>query len=557
MADNVIDLAATSVRSYGKNTYRPQAFEHIYTCNTGELIPAFATIQINPGSTYNITTSILARLNTSRYPTIARGWVEYAWFYVPHMQVWDHWNEFMGENTESAWIAQTVYSIPQIQIPSGDTIKVGSLLDHFNWRTGIGDFYASALKVRAYNWIIDQYYRDQNIEAPYAPDTSDTTLTYNSSGDWTVGNTPYSINRKADLWSTCLPEPQKGPDTLLPLGAYAPVVGNGNSLGLWDGNTLATLGRKSNDSIAKIMGVNPGPLPFGLGTSGINSTADNIEAYGITKDPDQSGMIADLTQATSGNINDLRDAVVAQHIYERDARSGTRAPEMLWARWGVEVDVLELGRPRLLTMNRFGIDFEQVPQTSATETNGTEQGTLTAFGYTNNRNEDGTFSFKYAGTLMCLVAIRFEHKYQQGIPYEDLKTERFDFWHPEFAGLGDDAVPVATIYATGGSSGTIWDKDNNTFGYAERGWEYKNFQSCITGQARTEYSGGMDYVHLADYYTSTPTLSQAWMKENPDNLDRTIFVTSVDANQWLVDFVAEFEITDTIPLYSIPGVDRL
>ena len=94
-------------------------------------------------------------------------------------------------------------------------------------------------------------------------------------------------------------------------------------------------------------------------------------------------------------------------------------------------------------------------------------------------------------------------------------------------------------------------------GYAERGWEYKNFQSCITGQARSEYSGGMDYVHLADYYASKPTLSRAWMKENPDNLDRTIFVTSAIADQWLVDFVAEFEITDTIPLYSIPGVDRL
>ena len=156
---------------------------------------------------------------------------------------------------------------------------------------------------------------------------------------------------------------------------------------------------------------------------------------------------------------------------------------------------------------------------------------------------------------MCLCWIRFEHKYQQGIPYEDLKKDRFDFWHPEYAGLGDDGVPTATIYATGGSTGTI--QAGTIFGYAERGWEYKNFQSCITGQVRSEYSNSMDYVHLADLYASEPTLSAAWMKENPDNLDRTIFVTSELADQWLVDFVAEFEITDTIPLYSIPGIDRL
>lgn len=544
MADSVIDLAATSVRSYGKNTYRPQAFEHIYTCNTGQLIPTFATIQINPGSTYKITTSILARLNTSRYPTIARGWIEYAWFYVPHMQICDNWDVLMGENKEAAWYSQPSVSIPQISIPSGQTIQVGSLLDHFNWRTGIDDFSASALKVRAYNWIIDQYYRDQNIEAPYAPATDDNAITYSTSGDWTVGNTPYSINRKADLWSTLLPQPQKGPDVLLPLGTTAPVIGTTNAM-VVENTTSQSLSETYKNLIED---------------SGTIKVAQNNTYIGlnITDDKTKTTVFADLQAATAANINTVRDAVVAQHIYERDARSGTRAPEMLWARWGVEVDVLELGRPRLLTMNRFGIDFEQVPQTSATGTGsgyGTEQGTLTAFGYTNNRCEDGTFSFKYAGTLMCLTAIRFEHKYQQGIPYEDLKKDRFDFWHPEFAGLGDEGVPVSTIYATGGSSGTI--ATGEVMGYAERGWEYKNFQSCITGQARSEYSGGMDYVHLADYYTSKPTLSSAWMKENPDNLDRTIFVTSTIADQWLVDFVAEFEITDTIPLYSIPGVDRL
>lgn len=545
MAESVIDLAATSVRTYGKNTYKPQAFEHIYTCNTGELIPAFATTLINPGSSYNITTSILARLNTSRYPTIARGWIEYAWFYVPHSQVWDHWYEFMGENTESAWISSTVYTIPQINIPNGVTIQSGSLLDHFNWRVGIGDFSASALKVRAYNWIIDQYYRDQNIEAPYAPDTSDTALTYSATGDWTVGGTPYSINRKADVFSTALPEPQKGPASTVGISlGVAPIKFDNGSTG-------------TNPSLVGIYNSNgtkaTGNGAIYLGTDGNMKFADNLGEIG-SHDAYLSGY-ADLTNGTAAfDIAAVRESTVAQHIWERDARSGTRAPEQLWATWGVEVDVLELGRPRLLTLNRFGIDFEQVPQTSASDAT-SPQGTLTAFGYTNNRNEEGTFSFKYAGTLMCLVAIRFEHKYQQGIPVDDLKVDRFDFWDPMMAGLGDQDIPTAAIFATGGSTGTI--KAGTIFGYGERAWEYKNFQSCITGQARTEYAQSMDYVHLADYYTSEPTLSMDWMKENPDNLDRTIFVTSEIANQWLVDFVAEFEITDTIPLYSIPGIDRL
>ena len=542
MADSVVNLAATSVRSYGKNTYRPQAFEHIYTCNTGELNPAFATTLINPGSTYKITTSILARLNTSRYPTIARGWIEYAWFYVPHVQVWDHWNELMGENTESAWISQASYRTPQLVIPEGTVIQNGSLLDHFGWPTEQGDFSASALKVRAYNWIIDQYYRDQNYEAPYAPDTSDSDLIYSATGDWTVGNTPYSINRKADLISTLLPEPQKGPDVKIPLGTEAPVVSTGNNLQPLNLRNINGFPVSDNNIHAVVT------------QNGYVFARDNQETAGSTYTLAYTNYSTDLTNATASSINDVRESIVAQHIYERDARSGTRAPEMLWARWGVEVDVLELGRPRLLNMNRFPIEFEQVPQTSSSDAT-SPQGTLTAFGYTNNRSNEETFSFKYHGTLMCLVAIRFEHKYQQGIPLDDLKKDRFDYWHPEYAGLGDDQVPTAAIYATGGAAGTIQGGD--VLGYAERGYEYKNYLSIISGQARTNYAQSMDYVHLADYYASEPVISREWMKENPDNLDRTIFVNSDTADQWLIDFVAEFEITDTIPLYSIPGVDRI
>lgn len=541
MSNDVQNLAATATRNYGKNTFKPKPFEHIYTCNTGELIPAFATVQINPGSTWKITTSILARLNTSRYMTIARGWIEYMWAYIPHFQIWDHWNQFDGENTESAWISQTTYTVPKISIPEGTTIQNGSLLDHFGWPTGQGNFKASALKLRAYNWVCDQINRDQNIEAPFAPDTGDEDIVYTENGNWTTGGTPYKINRKADYFSTALPEPQKGPDVLLPLGTTAPVI--------WS----KTSGTYTTGEGKQIVINNP-HAPAGAAVNQAVVSVSDVDNTGYYNYSGSGQPTTDMTAVTGANINALREKIVIQHIYERDARSGTRAPEMLWARWGVEVDVLELGRPRILNMGRFPIEFNQVTQTSASDTT-SPQGTITAFGYTNNRSESETHSFKYAGTLMCLVAIRFEHKYQYGIPQEDMKFDRFDFWKPEFAGLGDQPIYDYEIFATGGTDGTIAKK--SIFGYAERGAEYKNYMSLITGQVRSNYNQSMDYVHMADKYAELPTLSQNWMKENQDNVDRTIFVTSKNANQWLVDFVVEFEITDTIPLYSIPGIDRI
>lgn len=560
MAENAVNLAATSVRSYGKNTFKPKPFEHIWTCNTGDLIPGFCTLQINPGSTWKITTSILARLNTSKYPTMGRGWVEYMWTYTPHMQVWEHWDNLMGENTESAWVSPTTYSVPKINIPEGSAIKNGDLLDHFGWNTGLAGVKLSALKLRHYLHVCNQIARDQNIEEPFAPDTGDADMIYTPKGSFKTGGKPYQINRKADYFSTALPEPYKGPDVLLPLGAgniNVEVFGNGNALGLTynlpQGANSLTISSLHSDGSGNLgLSILPGETPIGTNSTG-QLSSQTTKTMGVTKTPNLSGLVGvgHLDDASSPSLFAVREAITTLHIFEKDARSGTRAPEMLYARWGVEVDPLEMGRPRILTMGRFPIDFEQIPQTSQT-TETSEQGTLTAFGYTNNREENGTFSFKYAGCLMCLVAIRFEHKYQYGVPAEDMKFDRFDWWHPEFAGLGDQPIFDFEIYAT---KETITRK--SIWGYAERGSEYKNYPSLITGQVRSSYEQSMDYVHLADKYTSKPTLSKAWMKENPDNVDRTIFVSSKLANQWLVDMVVEMEITDTIPLYSIPGIDRI
>ncbi len=554
---NIVQLEATAVRKDNKNTFKLKPFEHIYTCNAGELIPAFATIQVQPGDIWKITTSIMARLNTSRYPTIARGWIVYNWFYVPHSQVWDNWDALMGENKDSAWVSQAQYSVPKINIPAGTTIQNGHILEHFGWPTKVEDFKASAIKVRDYNWICNEFYRNQNMESPFAPDTGDAEITYTEDGDWTTGGKPYQIMRNADYFSTALPEPQKGPDVLLPLGKSAPVIGNKSPIGLYAINSESntTIYGKAQIDTTRGTGTGTGQeINKGLiRIQGNHQTSIENGFVYLSEDKNVSGMKTLLGEGIGPELGIVRDALVTKHIYESDARSGTRTGEMLWARYGVEIDPLELGRPKLLCGGKFDISTNQVPQTAPAE--GSEVGTLTAFGYTNNRSEQETFGFKQHGTLMCLVAIAYEHKYQQGIPREDMKFDRFDFWHPEFAGLGDQPIYDYEIYGTGGPNGTI--ATESIFGYAVRGAEYQNYPSIISGQVRSNYEQSLDYVHMADVYASKPTLSPLWMKENPDNLDRTIFVTSNVSNQFIVDFVAEFELTTCMPLYSVPGIDRL
>lgn len=553
-----INLGATQSRTILRSTFiPPKPFEHSFTCNTGEVITAFATIDIIPHDTWSFKVSTLVRLNTSRAPTMGRAYQMWAAYYTPHQQICDKWDAIMGEVKDAAWESQTTYSVPKLIIPEASPIEFNTICDHFGWRPGIGGFELSALKLLHYLHICNEWLRDPNVEAPIRFPTDGSNITYVTGGDWTTGGTPYKINRKADYFSVNLPEPQRGEPGVISLGENAPVIGTGEALGLealdTSGNKvyggLITSNYQSNGLGILRMSGTPG---HDVGDDDYASTTlKNNTTIGVSQKASQSGLTAIMEGVSAFEINALRHEAILQQIAETDARAGQRMPEQLWARYGVEVDDLILQRPRLLCSNESLIPINQVPQTSqSTETS--YQGELTGFGYGTQTSDWETHSFKYHGCLMILFWIRTEHKYQQGIPREDLKFTRFDFWHPEFDGEGDQPTYTYELYAT---PENILNK--TVFGYNERGAEYKEFPSIITGELRSEYPQSLDVWHYADYYDSEPTLSNEWMKESPENVDRTIFVDSSKAKQWKVDFALELKLTRAMRVHSIPGIERL
>lgn len=553
-----INLGATQSRTILRSTFiPPKPFEHSFTCNTGEVITAFATIDIIPHDTWSFKVSTLVRLNTSRAPTMGRAYQMWAAYYTPHQQICDKWDAIMGEVKDAAWESQTTYSVPKLIIPETSPIEFNTICDHFGWRPGIGGFELSALKLLHYLHICNEWLRDPNVEAPIRFPTDGSNITYVTGGDWTTGGTPYKINRKADYFSVSLPEPQRGEPGVISLGENAPVIGTGEALGL---EALNTSGNKVYGGLITSNYTNNGLGILRMsGATGhdvgdddyASTTLKNNATIGVSQKASQSGLTAIMEGVSAFEINALRHEAILQQIAETDARTGQRMPEQLWARYGVEVDDLILQRPRLLCSNESLIPINQVPQTSqSTETS--YQGELTGFGYGTQTSDWETHSFKYHGCLMILFWIRTEHKYQQGIPREDLKFTRFDFWHPEFDGEGDQPTYTYELYAT---PENILNK--TVFGYNERGAEYKEFPSIITGELRSEYPQSLDVWHYADYYDSEPTLSNEWMKESPENVDRTIFVDSSKAKQWKVDFALELKLTRAMRVHSIPGIERL
>ena len=155
--------------------------------------------------------------------------------------------------------------------------------------------------------------------------------------------------------------------------------------------------------------------------------------------------------------------------------------------------------------------------------------------------------------MLGMVAVRCDLNYQQGLERFWSRSTRYDFYYPEFAHLGEQAVLNQEIYTQGNSS------DAGVFGYQERYAEYRYKPSRITGLFRSNPSSGtsLDPWHLAEDFASLPTLNSAFVQDDLQaEVDRAIAVPSEP--QFLFDAYFRYICARPMPVYSVPGlIDHL
>ncbi len=536
------------------------------TFNVGQLIP-FYLDEVLPGDTFNIKTSKVVRLQTMLTPMMDNLYLDTYYFFVPNRLVWEHWKQFMGENTESAWIPTTEYSIPQITAPEGGW-QIGTLADYFGIPTGVANLSVSALPFRAYGLIVNEWFRDQNLCDPVNINVNDSTAVGSNGGnyitDLVLGGKPFIAAKYHDYFTSCLPAPQKGPDVAIPVaeaGEYA-VVGNGNGLALYNGFSTGylsgafrkSLGGSSSVSPAKyvtfpqVPGAAVGSEDFsGSGDYGIFGvpTADQLGQH-----LENSGLVAISSgNAQAATINQLRLAFQIQRLYEKDARGGTRYVELLKSHFGVTSPDARQQRPEYLGGNRVPINVNQIVQQSGTgSASSTPQGTPTGLSLTTDVHGDFSKSFTEHGFVIGLMVARYDHSYQQGIERMWSRRTRFDYYWPVLANIGEQAVKNKEIYAQGSAT------DDEVFGYQEAWAEYRYKPSRVCGEMRSNATASLDVWHLADDYQSMPHLSAEWIREDHANVDRVLAVTSKVSNQLFADIYVENSTVRAMPMYSIPGL---
>lgn len=524
------------------------------TFNVGDVVPFFCD-EVLPGDTFSIDTSKVVRMQTLLTPMMDNIYLDTYYFFVPNRLCWEHWKEFMGENTQSAWLPTVEYQVPQLTAPAAGW-SIGTLADYFGVPTGVAGLSVNALPFRAYALIMNEWFRDENLTDPLNIPTGDATVVGVNTGSYITdvakGGLPFKAAKYHDYFTSALPAPQKGPDVTIPVAAA------GNS-------PVYSLGAQVPDNpaqVAMVMDKYSSNTPFfrlaqfsgGMSGVSFSSFPDAAKPLPVADGGGSyAGAPLNLWAVSDGNaaaatINQLRMAFQIQKLYERDARGGTRYIEVLKSHFGVTSPDSRLQRPEYLGGNRIPININQVIQQSATEGDGTPQGNVAAMSLTTDTHSDFTHSFTEHGFVLGVMVARYDHTYQQGVERFWSRKDRFDYYWPVFANIGEQAILNKEIYAQGTA------QDDEVFGYQEAWADYRYKPNRVTGEMRSSAPASLDVWHLADDYDALPKLSDAWIREDGQTVDRVLAVSSRVSNQLFADIYIKNLCTRAMPLYSIPGL---
>lgn len=500
------------------------SFSAKFTFDAGLLIP-FHVEEVYPGDHFKYGFTPFVRTGTPLFPIMDSQRIDIHCFFVPNRIVYDDWPKLMGQ--QAAPGDSIAFSVPQYT-STGNGYAVGSVGDYMGLPTigqGAAIFSVSLLPLRAYNLICYQWFRDENL------------TTYNASSLLRDGvnqaENQFVIRARAkshDYFTSALPWPQK----FVAPSINSPVTGIGVDIA-----TPAVVG--------PIASVKETPSPTQpVPNSGLSGPYADYYDSAVARFIIQADAATDNLQIfAQTDVNLFRQAIAIQAFLERMARGGTRYSEITENIFGVRNPDARLQRAEYIGGGSTPLQFTPIAQTAPTA--GVPLGALGATGSAVGNNR-ASYAATEHGFIICIMSVKSELSYSQGVHKMWDRKTLYDFYNPAFAGLGEQAIKRREIYATG-----VPANDDVVFGYQERWHELRTHLSQVRTLFRPTAAANIDEWHLSQHFTVAPTLGDTFIRDTPP-MTRVLAAGALDnGKQYLADVHVTVSMTRPLPTYGTPN----
>lgn len=428
------------------------------TFNFGDVVPIL-TQEVLPGDTFSLDLRSVCRMSTPNVPVMDNAFIDKLAFFVPCRILWEHWEAFMGQNDsfENPWVSPTEYFIPMFTHPGQiDSHSVAAYMGvPLIAEPGL-EF--SQLPHRAYLSIWNYYFRDQNVMLPCYINKGDSDNEYNDDvSDYVYGMNGGGKCLKAsklhDYFTSALPAPQKGAAVGIPAQGLLPVLTYGAAK-TYDPDVSDVDWVSFQNKIKESYSDNPGvqnQMSFIQYNGSSDTTSSSLGLLGGNLSGSTTSFATNGKMYVPSNlvvplnnlqvlVNDLRYSVAVQHMLELDARGGTRYKEIIYAHFGVKSADSRLDMPEFIGARRDRIDMQQVLNTTSTgevSSGNVSLGATGAYSLTTTSSDMFTYSATEHGYIIVVAVARTENSYQQGLPRMFSRKQRYDFYDPCFANIGE------------------------------------------------------------------------------------------------------------------------
>lgn len=467
-----------------------------FSCDMGQLVP-ICNIDCVPGDKFNLRSQHMIRFAPMIAPVMHRIDVTMHYFFVPYRLLWEDWEDFITGMNEVV--------VPYF--PLGGTGD-GSLADYLGMPAGTPGVIpnnVSALHFAAYQLIYKEYYRSQQLE--------ESLFTILESGEVTGLDLDWLTllrNRawEHDYFTSALPQPQAGAAVLIP----------------------------HNDQEV----VFSGP-----GVTTLDGTPTDVPINQVDSDTIGDGKLFTHGASGAGTIRELSRASALQRFLERMNISGSRYVEQIWGMFGVKSSDARLNRPEYIYGSKNAVQISDVVNTTGevgtdVPGEGLPQGNLAGYGISANQSNSGSYFCEEHGVIMGIMSVLPRTAYQQGIAKKFQKFDRFDYFWPQFANIGEQGIRMAELYRDAADP-------NEIFGYVPRYTEYKYESNRVAGAFRST----LNYWHLGRIFGTEPTLNDEFIISNPST---RIFAVEAETQHLYCHVFNDIKAFRPMPKFGTPSL---